>query len=189
MRCFLAVPVLEPALGEAGRVLADLRERVPAVRWARPETLHLTVHFFGRADDAEVQTALDAVAPVAQGVAPFDIELNGLGSFPPRGLPRVLWLGAAAPSGELVALAERCRAALAAAGFAVETRPFRAHCTLGRPRQPWSAESRAAWNREVARAGSLGVGFRADRLLLYESVSASGGSIYVERARLGFAGP
>jgi 2'-5' RNA ligase len=188
MRCFLAVPVLEPALGEAGRVLAELRERVPAVRWARPETLHYTVHFFGKADDTEVQKALRAVEPVAQAVAPFDIELDGLGSFPPRGQPRVLWLGAAGPSGELLALAQQCRAALAAAGFEVETRPFRAHCTLGRPRQPWPAASRTAWDSAIARAGSSGVAFRADRLLLYESVTASGGSIYVERARLGFGG-
>jgi 2'-5' RNA ligase len=186
MRCFLAVPLLEPALSGAGRVLEELREGVPAVRWARPETLHLTVHFFGRADDAEVQTALSAVEPVLQTVKPFDIELDRLGSFPPRGQPRVLWLGAVSAAEELGALAQQCRAALASGGFEIETRPFRAHCTLGRPRQPWPAASRTAWDGAVTRAGSLGVAFRADRLLLYESVTGRGGSMYLERARLGF---
>ena len=42
MRCFLAVPLREPALGAAQRTLAQLREKVDAVRWTRPETLHIT---------------------------------------------------------------------------------------------------------------------------------------------------
>src|SRR5207302_530822 len=60
MRCFLAVPLREPALGAAQRTLANLREKVDAVRWTRPETLHITVHFFGNVDDAEFARAVAA---------------------------------------------------------------------------------------------------------------------------------
>ena len=43
MRCFLAVPARDPTLTVAQQLLGRLRESVVAVRWARPETLHLTV--------------------------------------------------------------------------------------------------------------------------------------------------
>ena len=57
----------------------------------------------------------------------------------------MLWLGPARDVAPLTALALECRVALAAAGFEVEDRRYHAHCTLGRPRLPWSAEARAAW--------------------------------------------
>src|ERR1700736_234278 len=154
MRCFLAVPVREPALGEAGRLLESLRARVPAVRWARPATLHVTMHFFGTATDPEVAAALRAVEPVVRTARPFDVKLLRLGSFPPRGEPRVLWLGMDSAGEELQDLVARCR-----------------------PRQRGPPEARRAWDAAAAETAELAVGFRADRLLLYESVTGRGGSV------------
>ena len=183
MRCFLAVPLAEPALNDAQHLLATLRERVVHVRWARPETLHMTIHFFGQATDDEAARALAHVSPVASHTAPIDVTLGRLGSFPPRGWPRVLWLGSEQESPALSALAHACRAALSGAGFEVEHRPFRAHCTLGRPRVPWSSEGRAAWMTALSEGTPRSV-FTADRLVLYESRPASGASVYEERAML-----
>ena len=180
MRCFLAVPLAEPALLDAQRLLATLRERVVQVRWARPETLHVTLHFFGQVTDDEAARALAQVSPVAAHAAPMDLTLDRLGSFPPRGWPRVLWLGSEHESAALSTLAQNCRVALRGAGFEVEHRPFRAHCTLGRPRVPWSSEGRAAWITALSEATPRCV-FTADRLVLYESRPAAGGSVYSER--------
>jgi 2'-5' RNA ligase len=181
MRCFLALPLLEPALDDAQRALSLLQRQIGAVRWARPETLHLTVHFFADVSDAKMQTALTAVAPVVARAEPFEIALDKLGSFPPRGWPRVLWLGASHVSPEVPAFAQRCRSALAEAGFAVDDRPFTAHCTLGRPRTPWPREARDAWEAAV-KGYQQESRFVADRLVLYESTIAPGGAIYTERA-------
>jgi 2'-5' RNA ligase len=187
VRCFLAVPLADPGLSAAQRLQSELRERVPEVRWARPETLHLTVHFFGSIDEERAATALELVAPIAGASAPFDVSLNRLGAFPQRGTPRVLWLGAVRDIAPLTALALECRGALGAAGFDVEERHYHAHCTLGRPRVQWDADARAAWSAATSDDQTL-IRFTASRLVLYESRSAQGGAMYTERLSLTFDG-
>jgi RNA 2',3'-cyclic 3'-phosphodiesterase len=186
VRCFLAVPLAEPALGESGRLQARLSERVGGVRWARPETLHLTVHFFGSIDEAHAAHAVDLVSPVVAGTPSFDVELGQLGAFPIRGVPRVLWLGPSSEVTQLSTLALECRTLLRGAGFDVESRPYHPHCTLGRPRASWSDVARAAWASALAEPRAA-MRFTATRLVLYESRPAPGGSVYTEWSVLPFA--
>ncbi|TMB88081.1 MAG: RNA 2',3'-cyclic phosphodiesterase [Chloroflexi bacterium] len=181
MRCFLAIPLAEPALGEAQRLLARLRDDVAAVRWARPETLHMTLHFFGQIASADGERGAAAIAPGVAGTSPTGLTLDRLGSFPERGGPRVLWLGASAVPSTLLELAARCRHALRDQGFAVEARPFRPHCTLGRPRLPWPDTARTAW-RAASDRPLQPMPFVADRVVLYESHPGPGGSVYSVRA-------
>jgi RNA 2',3'-cyclic 3'-phosphodiesterase len=185
VRCFLAVPLAEPGLTTAERLGFELRSRIPDVRWARPETLHLTVHFFGAIEDSRANVALDAVRPIADRTPSFDAVLDRLGAFPPHGTPRVLWVGPARDIAPLTALALECRNALAATGFEVEDRRYHAHCTLGRPRMPWSDTARTAWNESVAAAANqTEIRFSARRLVLFESRPAPGGAVYTERASI-----
>lgn len=187
MRCFLAVPLRPPALAAAEQLLQRLRTRVEGVRWARPETLHITLHFFGAISEDRVAAALGAVNPVLSASQPFEVALDTLGSFPERGAPRVLWLGNSRESAALHELAASVRQRLAESAFQVDERTFRAHVTLGRPREPWPREARAAWDE----ARSLGVEpatFVADRAVLFESVTGRGAAVYVERAAERFAG-
>lgn len=187
MRCFLALPLETPALQRAQHLLASLQQRVPHVRWAREETLHVTLHFFGNIPDDDVTRALDAVSPVTSETPTFAVALDELDTFPPRGWPRVLWLGCSYDNPALMALATKCQQALAATGFAVENRAFKAHCTLGRPRVPWSSDARAAWNAAV-RQRRTPYRFEAKRVVLYESHLGKGGSVYEERRSLPLRG-
>ena len=181
MRCFLAVPLEEPALTAAQQQLAGLHDEVSDVRWVRPDALHITVHFFGSVTDEQTGTALAAVLPTIDATRCFALRLDALGAFPERGQPRVLWLGMSEQPPVFDDLVHRCREALSRTGFTVEERPFRAHCTLGRPRAPWPRTSQRAWRATVAR-GVAAMRFDASRLVLYESVHAIGGNRYVERA-------
>jgi 2'-5' RNA ligase len=169
-------------------VLEQLRSDVPGVRWARPETLHMTLHFFGAIDDDRVTAALDAVRPAFTAATPFEVAMDRLGFFPEHRSPRVLWLGASTDNPPLAALATTVRERLRTAGFAVEARPFRAHATLGRPREPWPRESRAAWDEARART-VMRAAFVADRAVLYESRTGREAAVYVERALLPFGAP
>lgn len=170
MRSFLAVAVREPALTPASALIDQLGAAIPRrdCRWARAAGLHLTLHFFGELDEARVGVALAAVAPAAAASAPFALALGGLGTFPPRGAPRVLWLGVTGGLDPLAALAVDCRERLAAAGFEGEDRPFSAHCTLGRPRPGWSAAAGSAWAAAAARGVELPP-FEVERLILFRS--------------------
>jgi 2'-5' RNA ligase len=187
MRCFLAVPLEQPGLGDAQRLLHSLQEGIPSVRWVRPETLHVTMHFFGSLSEEQAQRGVDAVRGIAEQTPAFDAVLDRLGAFPERGPARVLWFGTRAEVAGFATLARACRAALGDAGFKFDRRDFRAHCTFGRPRAPWPKEAGAAWRDATAQPVSA-AGFTASRLVLYESQHATGGNVYIERASVPFRG-
>lgn len=115
---------------------ASLRERlwraccdVPGARWTEPEQMHLTLRFVGEVDELvfrDVEAALDEVR-----AAPFDLRVHGVGHFPPRGEPRVLWAGLAR-SEPLVALQKRVEAAVERGGVPRDGRRFSPHVTLAR---------------------------------------------------------
>jgi RNA 2',3'-cyclic 3'-phosphodiesterase len=188
VRSFLAVAVREPALSHAGVLLHGLASAIPGrdCRWVRGDGLHITLHFFGELDEARVGEVMAAVAPAAAAATPFPLALGGVGSFPPRGAPRVLWLGVVGGLQPLAALALDCQERICAAGFEVEERPFAAHCTLGRPRPAWPAAARAAWAAAAAREVEL-PRFTVDRLTLFRSRPRPYGAEYsvVEELPLG----
>jgi 2'-5' RNA ligase len=183
-RCFLAVPVEEPALSAAADLLAGVRADFDHVRWARPEGIHLTVHFFGPLPEQRWDGVAAAVAPACAAAAPFELTLSRLGAFPQHGPPRVLWLGVGAGSEPLAGLVAACHAGLSAAGVEIEAREHAAHCTLGRPRSRWGAERRRAWDRRPAELPL----FTARRAVLFESVAGPGGSTYVPRREIPLLG-
>jgi 2'-5' RNA ligase len=130
VRAFLALDLP----GDLRRRLADLRESLrgsfPGLRWVRPEGTHLTLRFLGQASHEQIARLL-ALESVARAAGPIDAAVKGLGLFPERGAPSVLWLGISAEE-SLLPLQAACEAAAVAAGFPPERRPFRAHLTLGR---------------------------------------------------------
>ena len=181
MRAFLAVPVTPPALEAGTALLDDLRRAIPAVRWVRPEGLHLTFHFWPSLQEDEVPRVLDAARRAVQGATPYQATLGGLGAFPRDGDERVLWLGMAGGQAETAALQDAVEAALQDAGFEREGRGFHPHVTLGRPRGRLDAASRRSWKErsEVALPP-----FAVREVLLYRSHPGPGGSRYEVLDRL-----
>lgn len=104
---------------------------LPGARWMPEEQLHLTLRFIGEVEGAgmlDIQEALGRVS--APG---FDLALSGVGFFPPRGTPRVVWAGIQDPA-PLVTLRHRVDAALTDAGIPPEGRKYAPHVTLARLR-------------------------------------------------------
>ena len=133
MRAFFAV-VLDAATRRAAAAWThSLRGRSggDAVRWVREESLHVTLHFLGDIDPARVPDLVRAVALETAGVEPFRLRLGAAHLFPSERRPRVVVLDLE-PLLPLEALAGAVARGAAAAGFAPEERPFRAHLTLGR---------------------------------------------------------
>ena len=128
-RLFVALQLpdrLKPAVQE-------LQFGMRNARWLTEDALHLTLVFIGEINgsaQARIEDALGAVtAPAIQ------LELHGLGCFPPRRAPRVLWVGAS-PKAELVALGGAVRRALGRVGVTTERRKLVPHVTLARFRHP-----------------------------------------------------
>ncbi|NLW51259.1 MAG: RNA 2',3'-cyclic phosphodiesterase [Candidatus Brocadiaceae bacterium] len=134
MRTFVAIELDEAcrtALARAVDRLKPLAGR--AVRWVRPDAMHLTVKFIGELRPTDLPVAIECMQPPAGRVPPFSIEVGGLAAFPPRGAPRVVHVGVHEPTGALAALHGELEEALREAlGVRREGRRFHAHVTLGR---------------------------------------------------------
>ncbi len=113
--------------------LAAMQEGLPDVRWTDPATLHLTLAFLGEVDGRVFAEAIDALGCVH--TRPFQLELRGLGHFPPRGPIRQLWVGVT-PEPELQRLQRRIVRALGEVGIVLDKRKFVPHVTVGRFRVP-----------------------------------------------------
>jgi RNA 2',3'-cyclic 3'-phosphodiesterase len=111
-------------------VAVDLAER------DRPAPDHVTLAFLGTVDAARAPAIASALRPVAAETAPFEVLLAGLGAFPSRERPRVVWQGVDVGAAELEALARRTRAALRDLVPGVDRDRFVPHLTLFRVRSP-----------------------------------------------------
>ena len=135
-RLFVAAWLPAAVRAEAAEVSERLRATGADVRWVPPENLHVTLRFLGDVEDDRVDGLVGCLSRAFAACEPFGIRLSGLGRFPPRGAPRVVWVGMESGKREIASLASITEKALLAEGFLdrIEERPFRAHVTLGRPR-------------------------------------------------------
>lgn len=137
IRLFAALAVPE----DIGLALARRQTGVEAARWRPLGALHITLRFFGEIRE-DIARDLDAEL-LSVRVAPFDLELSGVGAFGAGPDLSVLWAGL--NEGEpLLRLAKACESAARRVGLKPETRHFRPHLTLAYLRHPDPAEV-AAW--------------------------------------------
>lgn len=137
-RLFVAIDLpddIKQSLTPLGRGLGD-------VRWLLPEQQHLTLRYIGELDNGRANEVAEALAMVPG--APFELRLKGIGHFPPRGEPRVLWAGVE-KNGELARLKRRIDRALGQVGVPRDERKFAPHVTLARLKRPPARDKLATW--------------------------------------------
>jgi 2'-5' RNA ligase len=134
VRLFAAVELPDSARAAIEAATQPLRTTLPGLRWVPGENLHLTLVFLGWADPDQVDPIRDELEGAAAVVAPFRARLGLAGRFPDRGKARIVWLGFTSGAEELESLAGDVRRAVA--HRVAEDRPFRAHVTVARAKQP-----------------------------------------------------
>lgn len=112
-----------------------LRPSARSVSWVATENLHLTLKFLGGVEPDRLGAVATALAGAVTAGPAFHLALRGLGAFPSPTRARVIWAGVT-DAVEVAGLAARVEEALAPLGFPPEGRPFSAHVTLGRVREP-----------------------------------------------------
>jgi 2'-5' RNA ligase len=180
MRLFVAVPIPHPAREQILSLLGRLREGGWPVRWVHDEGLHMTMKFFGEVASERLDVIQEALRFAVAGAGALSLKLVGLGAFPSRTRPRILWVGVEAPS-SLELLQDRIERGCEAIGFPPEGAPFQPHVTLGRVREgqrlpPGGLDDHAEGFEQVA--------FLAQELVLYESLLTTGGPRYESRLTL-----
>lgn len=152
-----------------------LRRSVRDVSWVAAENLHLTLKFLGEVEPGRLDGVATALAGVVTAAPAFPLALRGLGAFPSPTRPRVIWAGVT-DAVEVVQLAARVEEALAQLGLPREGRPFSAHVTLGRVREPRRDPVLAAGLAEGA--GREFGAFRVDQVALMRSDLSPRGARY-----------
>ena len=110
VRCFVAVEIDEGIREQLAEAQEALRAAGGHVRWSAPQNLHVTLKFLGETDEANVGDACTITQRVAAKHEGFTIQFAGLGAFPNRRRPRVVFADVHDESGTLAARAVSTRA-------------------------------------------------------------------------------
>lgn len=93
------------------------------------EQIHITLRFIGEVDGALFHDIRENLREVKS--QSFDLGIRGVGHFPPRGKPRVIWAGLK-QSDPLARLKKKIDSSLLKCGLPPENRKFSPHVTIAR---------------------------------------------------------
>jgi 2'-5' RNA ligase len=175
IRAFIATNIDSRIIREVAETIVQLRRAIPEVRWVAPDKIHLTIKFLGDIEPSLVDPIANALEQTLTLFPRFTINAKGLGVFPDRRRPRVLWVGL--EGGQLAKLAANVEAALEPLGFLPEARGFQPHLTIGR----WARFGGRAQNlmEEIERWKSHDYGVsKVETVTLFQSVLKPDGAFH-----------
>jgi RNA 2',3'-cyclic 3'-phosphodiesterase len=112
------------------RVLTDLNPHIRGVRWTADDQFHLTLGFFPDVtEEAELllREKLNAIEFRA-----FFLPVEGVGTFPSKGIAKIIWIGVRQGHPHLFQLHKRVQEAALAVELYADLRPWHPHFTLAR---------------------------------------------------------
>jgi 2'-5' RNA ligase len=131
-RLFIAVDTPEEIKDKLEDLSARLSRSNAQVRWEGREKFHATLKFLGGTDQSLLAPIGASLERISAQLTPFPVVVRGVGSFPGRGNPRVVWVGLDDPDGGLERLHLSIDQEMTRLGFKPEERTFHPHVTLGR---------------------------------------------------------
>lgn len=135
IRSFLAFELPLEIKDIVARVSGELRKSTLDLKWAKVDNIHLTVVFLGNVQMGDIEAIGDEVRKVCLKTGSFGISLVGMGVFPNRRNPRVLWLGLNGDLERMSHFRDALQNRLKPFGIKEEKRRFKPHLTLGRSRK------------------------------------------------------
>ena len=154
----------------------------PVLRWTRPESLHVTLHYFGVTAQTAIADHQSALGAIVQATREIPVCLKEITLFPQHRQARGLWVEVEDPTGALYELHSNLVRKLQQLGLSVDRRRFRPHITLGRI----PSRLRGSLCREAAEilqqfATTQSLDMTADTIAQvhwYQSVQQPGGNLY-----------
>lgn len=184
MRLFVAVEIEPRVVQEVAACGEELRRRSARaararITWVPADRLHVTVRFIGEMDEARSRAIVEALRPNLP-LTPFELTIEGVGTFPEHGAPRVLWAGIVRGAEALGAVEAEVSARLDRCGVPREPRPYHPHVTFARVREA-SGLRTATWLEGLTgrRFGASPV----NAITLFESRPSPQGHVYVALQR------
>lgn len=153
--------------------LVDLDPKIRGVRWTDASQMHLTLAFFGDVPEDVGLVLREKLSAIVFGA--FFLPITGVGTFPPKGPPKIIWIGVGRGHPHLFQVHKRVQEAALAAGIEPELRPWHPHITIARCRDvaPQSIRKFLQSNADFD-AGMI----RAEAFHLYSSKLTPAGPIH-----------
>jgi 2'-5' RNA ligase len=187
IRAFLAIDPPEDILQAMSRLQEKLKREISwRISWTKPQGQHLTLKFFGDISTEDVKNICSAVQNRITSEPSLNFKIEKLGVFPGARRPLVIWCGVTGDVENLSVLQRKLDSDFAGIGFPSENRPFRAHLTLGRIKDPsgLTGISEALTKYNAFAAGE----FSCKELILFQSRLTPQGAIYTKLAEFALSG-
>ena len=155
------------------KILADLDPHIRDVRWTVGDQIHLTLGFFPDVPD-DVDLALREKLEAIEFGA-FFLPVESIGTFPPKGIVKIIWTGIGAGHPHLFQLHKRVQDVAFQVGIEPELRTWHPHFTLARCRDV----PRSVLAKFLKLNGHINAGmFRVEAFHLYCSELTPAGPIH-----------
>lgn len=177
MRLFVGIQLSEAVIRALSTVTHRFKTSDDGLRWAAPESWHITLQFLGNTIPAKCECITAQLREVH--AAPVPVKLGQLDVFDRAGV----FFADVTLTPELIALQRLVVAANKGCGFAPESRPFHPHITLARIKGDGRRGDGLHKLREKTGKQTRFAEFTAQEFVLYESLPEQNGSRYEVRER------
>ena len=133
VRAFLSIEIEDQTLlSRIINIQQRLDQTAAKMKIVKSENIHFTLRFFG---DTPL-TRLDQIKACLDEVEfnPIEIEVAGVGSFPNRRRPRIIWVGVTQNAPKVRLLKDEIDSSLIDIGYQPEKRKYTPHATIARVR-------------------------------------------------------
>lgn len=164
-RTFVALPLPASLREQLGDWIKVTKNELPFRKWIHPQDIHITLQFLGSTSQEQLKQIIKALKQLSEEQVPFELLIDGVGTFGKSDQPRIFWAGVDGQLDELRQLQKKVTTVLTPIGFPSEDRPYKPHITLARK------YASADFNRKQLTGQTIGnFKWTADRIVLYESI-------------------
>lgn len=175
-RLFVAIELPESVT----QLLVRLDPQRRGVRWLSAEHMHLTLGFFGNVEASAEEKLREALGAIRWSA--FFLPITGIGTFPARGRPNIIWMGVGSGHPHLFQLHKRIQDAALAAGLEPDLRPWHPHITLARCRDVSAESIRSFLKTNIDFDAGM---IRVESFALISSALTADGSVYTRELLVG----
>ena len=175
IRTFISVDLSK----EIRNIAHDLKPTVMAnpsvVKWVIEDNIHLTLRFIGPTAPGEVEKIKELLSDIGRRHADFSLIISGVGCFPKKERPRVLWLGVGGEVEALISLVADINSGMVGLGYPGDERNYSPHVTIGKIRYPQKVTPDVT---EYLNANYAPVEIPVTKVRLYRSDTLPSGAVY-----------
>jgi 2'-5' RNA ligase len=132
LRLFIAAPIPTDISRNLECIISDFKKTGADIKWMKPESIHITLKFLGETEENRLPEIISAIERLEIKKSGLEAEVKGIGFFPDKKRPRIIWAGLEENSPFLAKAVSILDSAMSTLGFESENRRFSPHLTIGR---------------------------------------------------------